>query len=828
MRTKERKGESKPARAALAALGALILVAFVRLPLLSASSSAAWSWERKAASGFGVPGNTEINAMAFHGGRLFAGTYNLEGCQVWSWDGLSWRQEVGQGPAGTPTAPGFGDPENNNVSCMAVYSSRLFLGLRNPDTGCRVWSWDGLSWRQEVGQGPAGTPTAPGFGDRGNTDVTSMAVFSGRLYAGTFNAGGCQVWSYDGDAWERVAEGGFGDEDNQGATSMSAYYGALYVGTYNNDYTSGCQVWSFDGDRWLQEIGQGGPGTPIGPGFGDADNRKAASMAVHNAALYVGTYDTSGGNGCQVWSFDGANWTRVAEGGFGDRSNLSAASMAAGGLDLYVGTYNENGGCEVWRYDGTSWHLQGEGGFSDVGNTSALSLLVEGGGLFAAASNLSGAQLWRARASHTLYFAEGYTGEGFREFLCLGNPGSQAARVAVTYLFPDGSNLTRLLPVPPESRVTVLVNADVGEGREVSVALESDLPVAAERPMYFTYGGHVKGGHDAPGVPSPSATWYFAEGYTGEGFEEWICVLNPGGDAAALTFRFQTQEEGEVVREGFAVPPRSRRSFKVNDILGNGYQASLKLVSSVPVVAERPMYFTYSGTSGLGWKGGHCVPGATRLSQLYCFAEGTTRDGFEEWITLQNPGARLVTVYASFRFAEGQGDPVEKSYTVQPGKRLTVFVPGEVGREKDVSVVLASTSFFLAERPMYFRYQGSGAGWDGGDCLAGIAAASNEWFFAEGYTGESFHTWLCLYNPGVEDAQVLVQYFTQERGALEQRTLRLPAGTRQTVFVNEHAGWGYQLSARVLSDRPILAERPMYFDGGDGVVGGHVVAGSMP
>ncbi|MBC7231432.1 MAG: hypothetical protein H5T74_13720 [Actinobacteria bacterium] len=791
----------------------------------SASSS---SWERKAASGFGVPGNSEIHALASFRGRLYGGTYNPSGCQVWSWDGLSWTQEVGGGSSGTPTAPGFGDPRNNNVSSMAVFSSRLYLGVRNPDTGCRIWSWDGRSWTQEVGGGPPGTPTAPGFGDPGNTDVPSLAVFSGRLYAGTFNAGGCQVWSWDGREWKRVAEGGFGDAGNQGASAMAVYFGSLYAGTYNNDYTSGCQVWSFDGTRWTQEVGGGPSGTPTAPGFGDPDNRRAASMAVYNAGLYVGTYDSSGGSGCQVWSFDGANWTRVGGDGFGDRANLSAVSLAAGAVDLFAGTYNEESGCEVWRYDGSSWHLEGDGGFGDAGNISAQALLVEGGELTAAASNLQGAQVWRARVSHVLYFAEGYTGEGFREFLCLGNPGPRTARAALTYLFPDGSSLTRLLPVPPESRVTLFVNADVGTDREVSAVLESDRFLVGERPMYFSYGGGRAGGHDAAGVPSPSTVWYFAEGYTGSGFEEWICVLNPCDCEAGLTFRFQTQEEGEVVKDGFSVPPRSRRSFKANDILGSGYQASLKLSSDLPVVAERSVYFDYAGTAGHGWKGGHCVPGATRLAQLYYFAEGTTREGFEEWLTLQNPNPRIITVYASFRFGEGQGDPVERSYVVQPGKRLTVFVPGEVGREKDVSVVLVSTSFFLAERPMYFRYRGFGADWDGGDCVMGATAAGREWFFAEGYTGESFHTWLCIYNPGVDEALVLIRYFTEEEGPLEDRTLRLPAGTRQTLFVNEHAGEGYQLSARVVSDRPILAERPIYFDCGGGVSGGHVVAGFAP
>ncbi len=761
--------------------------------------------------------------MASFAGRIYAGTYNAKGCQVWSTGGISWGQEVGQGAAGTPTGPGFGDADNVNVSCVAVYASRLYAGTRNLTRGCQVWSTDGETWSQEVGQGAAGTPTGPGFS--GNSDVMSMAVLGDRLYAGTYNPSGCEVWSYDGNAWVRVAETGFGDANNYGAASMAVYLHCLYIGTYNNDYDSGCQVWSYDGETWAQQVGQGAAGTPTGPGFGDSDNRRAASMAVYDFGLYVGTYDSSGGGGCQVWSYDGANWSEVSDAGFGSPSNLTASCMAAGGLDLYVGTYNEDSGCEIWRYDGRGWHEEGGGGFGSAGNVAAAAMVIQDTQLVVGTQCEGGCQVWEARASELLYFAEGFTGNGFQEYLCLGNPQPRDIRAAITYLFPDTGSLTRIVEVPAESRLTVYVNADVGEGREVAAVVEAEAEIAAERPMYFVYNGAWRGGHDAMGVPSPASDWYFAEGYTGDGFEQWICVLNPGAATADLTFRFQTQESGEQVRSGFSVPPRSRASFLVNEVLGAGMQNALKLEASAPVVAERPMYFDYRGTRDHHWQGGHCVMGSCELSQLYYFAEGTTRSGFEEWLTLQNPNPYGIVVSASYHMGPGQGAKVDKSYAVQPGERKTVFVPDEVGMGKDVSLVLASTSYFLAERPMYFRYTGFGADWSGGDCITGARSAAAGWFFAEGYTGEGYHTWLSVYNPGVEDARVLVSYYSQEEGPLAPRLLELPAGTRQTVFVNEHAGAGYQLSTRVMCSEPIVVERPMYFSTNVGVQGGHVMVG---
>jgi len=64
----------------------------------------------------------------------------------------------------------------------------------------------------------------------------------------------------------------------------------------------------------------------------------------------------------------------------------------------------------------------------------------------------------------------------------------------------------------------------------------------------------------------------------------------------------------------------------VNALLNrNAYQTPMQIESKVPVVAERPMYFSYSGMGGWGWTGGHCMAGATHLAKEYFFAVGTPK-----------------------------------------------------------------------------------------------------------------------------------------------------------------------------------------------------------
>jgi hypothetical protein len=100
------------------------------------------------------------------------------------------------------------------------------------------------------------------------------------------------------------------------------------------------------------------------------------------------------------------------------------------------------------------------------------------------------------------------------------------------------------------------------------------------------------GGHCVLGTPSPATDWYFAEGTTREGFEIWLCLQNPGEEESPCTLAFHTGE-GEVIPLEVELPPHSRTTLNVNHLLGPGRDHSLRVHSSLPIVAERPMYFRY-------------------------------------------------------------------------------------------------------------------------------------------------------------------------------------------------------------------------------------------
>ncbi len=433
------------------------------------------------------------------------------------------------------------------------------------------------------------------------------------------------------------------------------------------------------------------------------------------------------------------------------------------------------------------------------------------------------------------YFPEGYTGTDFQTYLVLLNVNPDPAYVSVEYRFTDGSFIVKNYNLPAQNRITINVNSEVGAGAQFSMVVKADIDnLAPERSMYFNYQGKWTGGHVVFGSKTPSSTLYFAEGYTGDFFDEYLCVYNPGDVAANLTFNFQTQEAGLIVKYG-SVGPHTRATFFVNEMLQGKYQHSTKLDSTQPVVAERPMYFDYLGRGAMHWEGGHCVMGVPYISNIYYFAEGTTRmgwtTGFQEWLTLQNPHDHSITIEAVYQLGPGQGGPVYKSYNLGAGRRYSVFVINEVGYNKDVSVRLTSSEEFFAERPMYFNYYHLNTYWQGGHCVIGATAQSSELLFAEGCTYANFHEWLCLQNTHETlSAEVELTFYAQELTNPIVKNVTVPANTRTTLFINTFVGSNYNLGCRVrvISGPNVMAERPMYFKYGGVWDGGHDVVGYVP
>jgi len=115
------------------------------------------------------------------------------------------------------------------------------------------------------------------------------------------------------------------------------------------------------------------------------------------------------------------------------------------------------------------------------------------------------------------------------------------------------------------------------------------------------------GGHCVIGSPSSAPQWFFAEGYTGPGFQQWLCLQNPGEADAVCEITYYTQGAGALPPKTEILSPGTRKTLMVNEHAGQGLMIStrVKVLSGPGIVAERPMYFNFGGL----WDGGHDVVG---------------------------------------------------------------------------------------------------------------------------------------------------------------------------------------------------------------------------
>ncbi len=251
----------------------------------------------------------------------------------------------------------------------------------------------------------------PGFGDPGNLGIFSLYADAERLYAGTFNNTGCQVWASEcvGNPpyrWHKLIDAGAGRGPlNQAAVAMASFGGAIYIGTgiqgggydrVNEIGPAAAELIRLNADGTWDLI-MGEPRVVDGehrealsglrPGFGNYFDGYVWALACHNGWLYAGTYDWSvmvrwanpsksfpkvirlldlidsevivaGQGGTELWrSQDGENWIPVTRHGFGNPYNVGIRNLVSTPHGLFVGTANFFGPRVAVRH-GSEWRYE--------------------------------------------------------------------------------------------------------------------------------------------------------------------------------------------------------------------------------------------------------------------------------------------------------------------------------------------------------------------------------------------------------------------------------------------------------------------------------------
>jgi len=95
-----------------------------------------------------------------------------------------------------------------------------------------------------------------------------------------------------------------------------------------------------------------------------------------------------------------------------------------------------------------------------------------------------------------------------------------------------------------------------------------------------------------------------------------------------------------------------------------------------------------------------------------------------------------------------------------------------------------------------------------------LEAEGTEWYLAEGCTEGDFETWVLVQNPNDSPAQVNLTFLT-EQGPVPGPQAALPPNSRLTWNAGEYVT-SFHVSTKVESNRPVVAERAVYWNQREG------------
>jgi subtilisin family serine protease len=197
------------------------------------------------------------------------------------------------------------------------------------------------------------------------------------------------------------------------------------------------------------------------------------------------------------------------------------------------------------------------------------------------------------------------------------------------------------------------------------------------------------------------------------------------------------------------------------------------------------------------------VPLLPNEQRKWYFAEGSTRQPFEVSFALQNPNPQSTVAHFLFVTPDGKQTPYDMRL---PANSRTTLRGNDAMPNAEFATIVTTDLPVYVERSMFFGHDGHST--------PGARQTSRTWYLAEGSSVPPFETWVLLLNPNPVPTTVLLKFLKEDGSVVDRNELVQPMG-RTSVFVNQlfvTAGFATQVTA----DQPIVVERAMYFDNGQG------------
>jgi hypothetical protein len=277
--------------------------------------------------------------------------------------------------------------------------------------------------------------------------------------------------------------------------------------------------------------------------------------------------------------------------------------------------------------------------------------------------------------------------------------------------------VTHTVKVAPGERKTIYTG-DVADliNRSFATVIESNVPIVAERAMYFGDSPVWFGGHGSAGVPELAQTWYHAEGATGSLFDTFILLANPHPVDVPVDITYTT-DAGQVIPRTRTLPASSRLTINLEDEspeLANAAVATRIRSHTLPIVSERAMYW---GTTGAGWREAHNSFGMTQTGVKWGLAEGRAGGprAYQTFVLVSNPSTDFATANLRVTFVKEDGTTVVRTFDVAVSQRLNIDTSGisELANSNFSTIVESLNGVSISvESAIYWSV--NGVTWEGG------------------------------------------------------------------------------------------------------------------
>ena len=369
----------------------------------------------------------------------------------------------------------------------------------------------------------------------------------------------------------------------------------------------------------------------------------------------------------------------------------------------------------------------------------------------------------------TFYFAGANTANGDDTQIPIVNPQPLSTSITLTVYLPAATPIQYAITVGASSRSTVVLSQYVQNVAGFGVRLQADRVVGAQ--MVVTRG--VNNPYTTIGNSLLETQWYLAEGYTGLTFQESIYLLNPQGSDATVQLRLLPFNGGAARTATYIVPAQRTYSINVNALFPRASIAAV-VVSSVPIMVERVVTF---GSDAYGATGNS---GANQAATNWLFAEGSSANGFQTFLTILNPSPRPANVTALFFDTSGHllGG---RSIVVDPLHRGNIRL-NDTTHASSIATSVTSSQPIVVERPFYFG--NPNAARTGGSIVYGRNGTGLSWIFPDGNTTLGSNEYLLALNPNPAPLSLHATFYLTN-GSVVTQSFSVPAGARLTLNVNK-------------------------------------------